>query len=81
MKIEGRTVLVTGANRGLGRHFIDALLARGAGQVYAAARDPDSLTSVVTDHGDILVRSTHRAKNPRLSHVGVLILIDEDVVV
>jgi NAD(P)-dependent dehydrogenase (short-subunit alcohol dehydrogenase family) len=33
------TALITGANRGLGRHFAAELLARGA-TVYAAAREP-----------------------------------------
>jgi NAD(P)-dependent dehydrogenase (short-subunit alcohol dehydrogenase family) len=32
--------LVTGANRGLGRAYTDALLAAGAARVYAGARDP-----------------------------------------
>ncbi|GEA86987.1 SDR family oxidoreductase [Cellulomonas cellasea] len=36
------TALITGANRGLGRHFAAELLARGA-TVYAAARDPQTL--------------------------------------
>jgi NAD(P)-dependent dehydrogenase (short-subunit alcohol dehydrogenase family) len=38
MKIEGTVALVTGANRGLGRAFVQDLLARGASRVYAAAR-------------------------------------------
>jgi NAD(P)-dependent dehydrogenase (short-subunit alcohol dehydrogenase family) len=42
MQIEGSTALVTGANRGLGRHFAAELLARGA-RVYAAARNPGSV--------------------------------------
>jgi NAD(P)-dependent dehydrogenase (short-subunit alcohol dehydrogenase family) len=42
MKIAGSTALVTGANRGLGRHFAEQLLARGA-TVYAAARNPESV--------------------------------------
>lgn len=37
--IAQRTVLVTGANRGLGREFVDQLLTRGAATVLAAARD------------------------------------------
>lgn len=36
------TALVTGANRGLGRHLAAELLARGA-KVYAAARNPDTV--------------------------------------
>jgi NAD(P)-dependent dehydrogenase (short-subunit alcohol dehydrogenase family) len=39
MDITGRTALVTGANRGLGRHLAAELRDRGA-RVYAAARDP-----------------------------------------
>ncbi|MFE0152409.1 SDR family oxidoreductase [Nonomuraea sp. NPDC059007] len=41
MQINGAHVLVTGANRGLGRQFILSLLDRGAGKVYATARRPD----------------------------------------
>jgi NAD(P)-dependent dehydrogenase (short-subunit alcohol dehydrogenase family) len=42
MELTGSTALVTGANRGLGRHFAEQLLARGA-TVYAAARNPESV--------------------------------------
>ena len=45
--IEGTTALVSGANRGLGKAFAQALLDRGAAKVYAGARDPDSVD--VTD--------------------------------
>ncbi len=44
MKIENAVVLVTGANRGIGLAFVRELLARGARKVYAAARDPASIT-------------------------------------
>ena len=43
MKIQNSVALVTGANRGLGLAFTQALLAAGAGKVYAAARDPASV--------------------------------------
>ena len=46
MQIKDSVALVTGANRGIGRAFIDALLERGAGRVYAAARDVTSLDAV-----------------------------------
>ncbi len=42
--ISGSTALVTGANRGLGRAIAEELLARGAKTVYAAVRDPRSVT-------------------------------------
>jgi len=41
MQISGATALVTGANRGLGRHFATQLLERGATKVYATARRPE----------------------------------------
>lgn len=41
MHISGSTALVTGANRGIGRRFVDELLARGAAKVYATARRPE----------------------------------------
>jgi NAD(P)-dependent dehydrogenase (short-subunit alcohol dehydrogenase family) len=44
MKIENSVVLITGANRGIGLAFARALLARGARKVYAAARNPASVT-------------------------------------
>jgi NAD(P)-dependent dehydrogenase (short-subunit alcohol dehydrogenase family) len=44
MKIQDSVVLVTGANRGIGLALTKALLARGAKKVYAAARDPKSIT-------------------------------------
>jgi NAD(P)-dependent dehydrogenase (short-subunit alcohol dehydrogenase family) len=60
MEIAGRTALVTGANRGLGRHLVEQLRDRGA-TVYAAARNPDSVDVAgvtpisldVTDQGSI----------------------------
>jgi NAD(P)-dependent dehydrogenase (short-subunit alcohol dehydrogenase family) len=39
MKIEGCIALVTGANRGLGKAIVSALVEAGAAKVYAAARD------------------------------------------
>ena len=46
--LSGKSVLVTGANRGLGRALVDAALEDGAARVYAAARRP-------TDHPDARV--------------------------
>lgn len=42
MEIEGRRVLITGANRGLGRALALACLSAGASEVLAGARTPDN---------------------------------------
>ena len=44
MKVAGSVALVTGANRGLGLAFAKALVEMGAAKVYAAARNPETVT-------------------------------------
>ncbi|MFS8115353.1 SDR family NAD(P)-dependent oxidoreductase [Rhizobium jaguaris] len=38
MNIENKTVLITGANRGIGRALVDEMLRRGAKRIYAGTR-------------------------------------------
>jgi NAD(P)-dependent dehydrogenase (short-subunit alcohol dehydrogenase family) len=40
MMFEGKTILITGANRGIGQALVDEALARGATRVYAGTRQP-----------------------------------------
>ena len=44
MKIRDSVALITGANRGIGLAFAQELLGAGARKVYAAARNPKSIT-------------------------------------
>jgi NAD(P)-dependent dehydrogenase (short-subunit alcohol dehydrogenase family) len=57
MKIADTGVLVTGANRGLGRALVEKALRRGAKRVYAGTRppDPQALAGVGRDWGRRLV--------------------------
>jgi NAD(P)-dependent dehydrogenase (short-subunit alcohol dehydrogenase family) len=48
MKIAGCVALVTGANRGIGRALVQALVAQGAAKVYAAARDLGKVQDLAT---------------------------------
>ncbi|MFD9004536.1 SDR family oxidoreductase [Streptomyces sp. NPDC059582] len=52
MDIRGSTALVTGANRGIGLAFAQALLDHGAVKVYAGVRDPET----VRDPGLVALR-------------------------
>ena len=61
MQISGSVALVTGANRGLGRHFVQQLRDRGATKVYATARRPGAgeLTLDITDPGQVEAAALH----------------------
>jgi NAD(P)-dependent dehydrogenase (short-subunit alcohol dehydrogenase family) len=55
--IAGKSVLVTGSNRGIGRALVEEALRRGAGRVYAATREPfapsdERVTNLVFDVTD-----------------------------
>lgn len=54
-RIQGSTALVTGANRGIGRALVEALIARGAARVYAGARRPAELDALVAQSGGRVV--------------------------
>lgn len=53
--VEGKTVLVTGANRGIGKAIVETLLKHGATKVYAAVRAPSSAEALVEAHGEKVV--------------------------
>ncbi len=53
MKIKDSRVLVTGANRGIGRAFVEVLLERGAARIYAAARQPTQVADLFDGHAAV----------------------------
>jgi NAD(P)-dependent dehydrogenase (short-subunit alcohol dehydrogenase family) len=74
-QITGKTVLVTGANRGLGRELVEEALRRGAAGVYAASRQPvahpdDRVTPVTIDVTD---SAQIRAAAERVESLDILI--------
>jgi NAD(P)-dependent dehydrogenase (short-subunit alcohol dehydrogenase family) len=75
--LAGRTVLVTGANRGMGREYVTQLLDRGVAKVYAAARDPrqidDTDPRVVPLQLDVTDKISVAQASETASDVSVLI--------
>lgn len=55
MKLSQSVVLITGANRGLGRALVHTALAAGARRIYAGARDPQQLAAIVKTAPDRII--------------------------
>ncbi len=49
MRLDQKTVLITGSNRGIGSAIVTALLGRDVKKIYAAARNPDKLPNFADD--------------------------------
>jgi NAD(P)-dependent dehydrogenase (short-subunit alcohol dehydrogenase family) len=75
MEIQGSIAIVTGANRGMGRHFARQLLERGAAKVYAGARRIDAvdLPGVVPVQLDITDPASVAAASRTASDATILI--------
>lgn len=73
----GQTVLVTGANRGMGSHYVTQLLDRGVAKIYAAARDATQIEAtdprVVALQLDVTDSSSVAAAAAAAPDVSVLI--------
>ena len=54
MKIKGSVALVTGANGGIGRAFVEELLKRGAAKIYLGARDTASLQGLFAESSKLV---------------------------
>ncbi|HEY9773106.1 MAG TPA: SDR family oxidoreductase [Planktothrix sp.] len=77
MQIRNCIALVTGANRGLGKAYVEALLAAGAAKVYAGARNANDISQtderVVAIKLDVTSQADIDAAAARCTDLNVLI--------
>lgn len=52
MDVQGKTALVTGANRGIGKAIVEAFIQQGAAKVYLAVRNTDAVKPLLKQYGD-----------------------------
>lgn len=79
--LKNRTVLVTGANRGIGKSIVQVLLQNGAQKVYAAARNLESLNSLIAENPEKIVPVLIDLHKPDTITAAAKIARDVEVVV
>lgn len=78
---QGKTVLITGANRGIGLAYAKAFLQAGATKIYAAVRKPESAQELVDQSGGKVVAIALDLSKPETITAAALTASDVDIVV
>ncbi len=81
MNTENKTILITGANRGIGKAILESFLSHGAAKVYAAVRNVDSAQPLVETHGPKVVPIEIDLSKPETITAAAQTTHDVDIVV
>lgn len=79
--IADKTVLITGANRGIGRAIVDTFLQRGVRKVYAGVRLFDSALPLAEIHGDRIQALKIDLHDPTSIEAAAIAASDVDMVI
>jgi len=79
--ITNKTILVTGANRGIGKVLVETFIEQGATKVYAAVRKVESASPLVEKYGDKVVPIHIDLGNPQSIVAAAQTAQDVEVVV
>ncbi len=66
MEIKNSVAFVSGANRGIGKAFVEELLKAGVAKIYAAARNPEQLSDLLATDPERIVPVTLDISNPQM---------------
>ncbi len=81
MDVKNQVILVTGANRGIGKGYVEELLKAGAKKIYLGVRDPETAKAVAAKDSSKLHILKLDVTNPGDIHAAARVAKDVNIIV